>query len=357
MQYLSGCLEGVVRKYRALENRVGIFKYIPRLLAIVSVVAIAILSIGMAWQSWAEKNDQRSFAKPPGMLVDIGGYRLHMLQTGGASSEKSQVVLLEAGLGCNHQDWTKVQETLSKDAVVISYDRAGYGWSDRSPLPRTSSNEVEELKNLLAKSGYGENKLILVGHSFGGFNVRLFAHRYPDQVAALVLVDSCHEEQNERLPKEQTEGFLHLFHAWGNPKWAKVLTRIGATRLFLRFSGMAEDLKESFSESIKDSYIASIQSQKFAEVHQEETLLFDQSGVEVKAAKGSLGDRPVVVLTAGKKPPKDAKDRVWHTMQKEMKCESIRGVQLYAGTEYDHMIPWHEPDKVVAAVQQAMSML
>lgn len=356
MQYLSGCLEGAIRKYRELENRIGVFKFIPRIIAIASAAAIAILSIGMAWQSISEKADQRKYANPPGILVDIGGYRLHMLQTGrDPANWKGPVIVLEAGLGCNHQDWTKVQRELSKDgkAVVISYDRAGYGWSDRSPLPRTSGNEVEELKTLLEKSGYGENKLILVGHSFGGINARLFAHRYREKVAALVLVESCHEEQNARQPEDPPEG-LDRFHAWGNPEWAQVLTRIGATRFFLPRSELPSDLETSFSKDIRDSYLASVQSAKFAEVIHEETKLFDQSGEELKAAKGHLGNRPVVVLTAGES---HAKDPVWDAMQEEMVQESDLGLRLYTETEYDHMIPWHEPEQVVQAIRKADAML
>lgn len=90
--------------------------------------------------------------------------------------------------------WRKVQPEIGKFVSVYSYDRAGLGYSEPSPRPRTSRVFAEELHELLNAAGVAP-PYILVGHSFAGFNVRLFASRYRSETAGMVLVDSGHPDQ------------------------------------------------------------------------------------------------------------------------------------------------------------------
>lgn len=136
---------------------------------------------------------------PPGHLVDVGGFRLHI----NCSGEGTPTVVLDAALGGSSISWTLVQPSLSRMTRVCSYDRAGFGWSDPGPFPRTAGRIAEELRTLLARSGVPP-PFILVGHSFGGFVMRILATRYPAEVAGLVLVDPAHPEDWVRpAPKEQ----------------------------------------------------------------------------------------------------------------------------------------------------------
>jgi pimeloyl-ACP methyl ester carboxylesterase len=132
--------------------------------------------------------------RPPGRLVDIGSHRLHLYCTG----DGWPTVVLDAGLGGTHLDWTLVQGQVSRHARTCSYDRAGYGWSEPGPRPRTSRELATELHRLLAAAGV-PGPYVLVGHSLGGVTVRLYASRYPEQVAALVMVDSSSAGQLERF--------------------------------------------------------------------------------------------------------------------------------------------------------------
>ncbi|MEJ7608079.1 MAG: alpha/beta fold hydrolase, partial [Bryobacteraceae bacterium] len=86
-----------------------------------------------------------------------------------------------------------LQRLLRRQTRVCAYDRAGYGWSSASAVPRTSAAIANELERCLRKSGL-QPPYILVGHSFGGFNVRQFAGMYPEQAAALVLIESLEEQ-------------------------------------------------------------------------------------------------------------------------------------------------------------------
>lgn len=123
---------------------------------------------------------------PPGKMFDVGGYHLHLYIAGNASP----TIVLDHSLG-GIEGYLLVEE-LAKLARVCIYDRAGYGWSDHSPHPRTSSQIVTELDTLLTQAGI-EPPYILIGDSFGSYNVRLYAHRFPQKVIGMVLTDGLHE--------------------------------------------------------------------------------------------------------------------------------------------------------------------
>ena len=133
-----------------------------------------------------ESSDAPPFG-PPGRLVDIGGWRLHLNCTGAAHPGRPPVIL-EAGLGDFSVEWSLVQPGVSKFAGVCSYDRAGDGWSDLGPYPRTYRQIVYELHTLLGRAGE-RSPVVLVGHSYGGWLVRLYQSTYPEEVAGMVLVE------------------------------------------------------------------------------------------------------------------------------------------------------------------------
>lgn len=137
---------------------------------------------------------------PPGKLVDIGGYRLHINCMG----KESPTVILEAGLACDSGSWLTVPSEIAKVARVCSYDRAGLGWSDPGPKPRTSQQMVNELHTLLAKAEI-QSPYVLVGHSFGGYHIRLYASHYPDEVVGMVLVDANHHDQEKHMSFDPVE--------------------------------------------------------------------------------------------------------------------------------------------------------
>lgn len=124
-----------------------------------------------------------------GRLLALNGRTLYLSCVG----NKKPTVLLEAGLGADHTSWDQVQPALAPLARVCSYDRAGLGASAPASMPRTGADVVQELHQLLAVAGES-GPYILVGHSFGGLFMRLFAHAYPTEVAGIILVDAVHED-------------------------------------------------------------------------------------------------------------------------------------------------------------------
>jgi pimeloyl-ACP methyl ester carboxylesterase len=121
---------------------------------------------------------------PPGQLIDIGGRRLHASVAG--SGER--VVVLESGIAASSLSWALVAPKVAKFARVITYDRAGLGWSDAAVHKCTAVDATDDLARLLEVMAVAE-PVIIAGHSFGGLIARIFQQRFPERVAGLVLVD------------------------------------------------------------------------------------------------------------------------------------------------------------------------
>jgi pimeloyl-ACP methyl ester carboxylesterase len=118
---------------------------------------------------------------PPGVLVDVGGYRVHLYCTG----EAAPTVMI-AGAGFSF-DWALVQPEVAKFSRVCTYDPAGFAWSDAGPGPGCAGR-VDEIHKLLQHAGVN-GPYVLTGLSIGGLVARLYAARYPGDVAGMVIVD------------------------------------------------------------------------------------------------------------------------------------------------------------------------
>ena len=127
-------------------------------------------------------------------LVDVGGHKLFIECTG----RGSPTVVLDAGLSSGGRDWRDVQPQISEFTRVCNYDRAGLDRSETGPLPRTSQLIADDLDRLLTNARI-EDPLVMVGHSFGAMNVRLYTSQHPDRVVGAVLVDGLHPDGLSRI--------------------------------------------------------------------------------------------------------------------------------------------------------------
>lgn len=125
-----------------------------------------------------------------GGRVDVGGRSLAFVRSGSGTP----TVVLESGLDAQSAWYAPVQEAVSQFTTVLRFDRAGKGQSDPAPTPRTSHEMAADLHALLTNADIPA-PYVLVGQSVGGLNVRVYASRYPAEVAGMVLVDSMHEDQ------------------------------------------------------------------------------------------------------------------------------------------------------------------
>ena len=180
---------------RRRPNRL-VFWTVRILLGLLALIVLLALG-GASYEAIMAAGDGKRYPAP-GQLVDVGGYRLHLHCIG----QGSPTVVLDAGLGGFSLDWGAVQPQIAKSTRVCAYDRAGLGWSDPGPAPRSPQQFASELHALLTKGGI-EGPYVLVAHSLSGKTARLFASQHPDEVAGMVLVDVRHEFVDDHRAPEQ----------------------------------------------------------------------------------------------------------------------------------------------------------
>ena len=163
-----------------------------------AAILVLFLLVGLVWILGSRaKKRLATQHPPPGQMVDVGGYRMHIHCQGDPAA--GPTVVLDGGQGEPGLTWASVQPEVAGFARVCAYDRAGLGWSEASPKARTGSNIVEELHTLLTRAGV-EPPYVLVGHSVGGLYARLYDQKYPGEVVGMVQVDAAHEDLNVRPP-------------------------------------------------------------------------------------------------------------------------------------------------------------
>jgi pimeloyl-ACP methyl ester carboxylesterase len=162
------------------------------------VCSVALVLGPFPGRAGAQESPDSPPSTPPGKLVDVGDWRLHLNCTGEARPDQPTVVL-EAGLGDFSVEWSLVQPRVAAFARVCSYDRAGDGWSDVGPYPRTYRQIVYELHTLLARAGE-RPPFVLVGHSYGGWLARVYQTTYPADVAGMVLVEAGADDPWRLMP-------------------------------------------------------------------------------------------------------------------------------------------------------------
>ena len=312
-----------------------------RITAVVIVLAVA----GACYQYVGSRMDARRLPEP-GRLVDVGGHRLKI----NCSGKGSLTVVLESGLGDILVEWQTIQDQISTIARVCSYDRAGYGASEAGPYPRTSSQISTELHTLLQNGGE-HPPFVLVGHSFGGYNVRVFNGRYPDEVAGLVLVDATQEDQYELLPnswKQLSAGQLSHWQSQAN--WLPLQIDFGIARL--RYG------------KLLGSYGYLILQSKYLKARTSELQQIQISAEQARAA-GAIGTKPLIVLTGVKQDdalksalsPEDfvRYQQVWvETLQPRLAKLSAHGKQIVL-PDAGHDIPAQNPKAIVEAVREIMA--
>ena len=165
-------------------------------LLLIAILGVMLLS-GFAYEQWSRWTAAREYP-PPGQLVDVNGHKLHL----NCSGVGGPTVILEHGITVyGSVSWAIVQPEIAKTNRVCSYDRSGYMWSDRRRPAPTGMENVADLHLALEIAGESP-PYILVGHSYGGIVMRIFAARYPTEVDGLVFVDSSHPDQQERFGEE-----------------------------------------------------------------------------------------------------------------------------------------------------------
>jgi len=294
------------------------------------VVALLVLAVvGAIYQAIATELDERAYP-PPGKLVDVGGHSLHINCIGQGSPT---VILEAANLGMSAH-WIRVQQQVAQTTRVCAYDRAGLGWSERGPQPRDARQISSELHTLLAKAADTEGPYVLVGHSYGGLYTRMYAARYSEEVAGVVLVDSSHPEQFTRSPEERA--IYEQTRRLGTV--LPLLTRLGVIRLSNYFPAHP-DLPPHQRAQI-EAFNSSTQQ---VATTVEEFRATPQTTAQVRSA-GSLGDKPLAVITAGEQSPG------WLEMQDELAALSSDSIHhVVEGATHESLLYDKHDSQVTSA--------
>jgi pimeloyl-ACP methyl ester carboxylesterase len=243
--------------------------------------------------------------------LDVGAHKLY-INCEGRVRKGIPVVVMDSGLGNSSESWLGIQPRVAEFARVCIYDRAGLGNSDPSTHMQSSRQIAADLHELLAGAGVGKS-LVLVGHSFGGINVRTYASMYPKEVVGMVLVDSTHEEQFARTDAVIPEAVKKQF-----PPSAFVLA--GPEKV---------DWKETLEQTRKANWHADIP-------------LIVLTAANAKPG----GEGPLAYLA-----PKF--EEIRQELQQELVHRSAMGKQIVA-TRSGHFIHRDEPELVLRAIREVI---
>jgi pimeloyl-ACP methyl ester carboxylesterase len=361
----------------------------------VFLLLVLIVEALAAYQAVAIAVDASITALPTGQLYTVsnGAYKLHLycldrspvpenatVSIGNGTASANVTVILENGLGAVSTYWTDIQpallnrSSLSVDRVC-AYDRAGYGWSQRGMFPRTSSQIATELHDLLISANIS-GPYVMVGHSFGGMNVRVFAAKYPDLVSGVVLVDASHEYQAQDFAAALNKTYPNnMAEVLDNSAIdiARILSPLG---IFRMSAPSANILPPHLPAAVHDTTLAWMSVNSYPDAIWSEAMFMNfESSNEVNRTRysmpnGTFGDLPLSVLTAGANIngtckmmsiPEDSqmckdftKDvsrtgPVWFNLQKDLASLSSNSVWNIVW-DSGHNIPLEFPEVVIDAI-------
>ncbi len=314
------------------QTRRHLRSFTRRLMLYPLFVALVIAGVAGSYETVQEQVDRSSTAMP-GHLIDVGGRRLYIHCTGSGSP----TVLLVSGLAEASTYWGGwIAPAVAKNTTVCVYDRAGQGWSDPPPSPQDGVAVATDLHTLLDHAQI-LGPYVLVGHSTGGAYARIFAARYPDQVAGMVMLDS--------QPNEAFTGIPDFPSFYNNIRRASALfpslARLGVFRLINQFSpdilpGQTRDEERAVTSTAS---LNRIQRDEFAKL---------PMTLKEAAALTTIGDRPLIIVTAAK-----GAQAGWLPLQDKMASLSTNSVhRVLPDTDHPGLI-----DDRIGAAQASHAIL
>src|SRR5271157_270906 len=342
-------------------------QWMRRILKGLALAFLLAAALGLTYEQIGRWQDSRHRFRI-GRSVDVGGRSLNLDCSGSGSPA---VILESGGGGYGGYGWRVVQAEVAKFTTVCWYDRAGEGWSDPAPTPRNSTTIVHDLHELLQRAPVA-GPYVLVGHSIGGEYVRVFTAKFPSEVAGVVLVDSTHPDQREppimlslitRMPRFARRLLCSALPLAGRFGVIRVLMRIAPVYVPQQFSSEQSAAARAMrNQRVKAFETETAQGCAATEggAIQPDKGSGDPEVDHAARSAGTLGDSPLVVLTAGQywKPNDPVAARgvaefheTWiHQLQPELARLSTDGKQIIVESS-DHGIPEEAPGVVGTAVR------
>jgi pimeloyl-ACP methyl ester carboxylesterase len=329
----------------------------PRLRSILKYIGVILLIAAVAGFIYEEVGRRRDRERITqiGRSVDIGGRSLNIY----CSGTGSPAVILSTGNAQPGYAWSHIQPEIAKFTRTCWFDRAGEGWSDPGPFPRTSEATARDLHELLKRADV-PTPYLLVGHSLGGLDVRVYNGLYPGDVAGMILVESAHEEEPKRAPK------VFLGPTLPRSLWRPLnLLVAGANRFgLIRLIAPSVQLPADPTKGTREQIVEALRQQPKAIATSAGNATAPASYEQARAA-GGLGDHPLLVLTRGRpfgEGGGSEMDRevaayyqVWaHELQAQLAKLSSRGRQVIVANS-GHGIPDEAPAAVIDAVREVIT--
>jgi len=330
------------------------------MIVVLAGAALFLVLVGVVYQAVGTVQDERSYP-PRGRMVQVGGRKVHIHVMG----EGSPTVVLESGMGASTLSWSLVQPLVAEFARVVSYDRAGAGWSDLAQTPRTADTIAEELHALLEEACIA-GPYLLVGHSFGAYVQMAFTGRYPDEVQGMVLVDPIHPDEWRNPTPQQLRtiriggryarvaawlarvGFVRFClarFASGSPRLGRAATNafgVGTASAVRRIAGEIRKLPREAWPIVRAFWSL---PKSFLSLGQHVEAL--PVSAAQAAAAGGLGNLPLMVLSGNH----HSMERV--AEQKDLAGLSTRGKHLMV-KESEHWIHLDQPELVAWAIREVL---
>ncbi len=288
---------------------------------------------------------------PPGRLINVDGKRTHIVLKG----KGTPTVVLEGGIGTISTMWNPILDAVAEFTTVCTFDRPGYAWSDATDAPRTSRQMASELVALLEAANL-PGPYVLVGHSIGGLNAKLFAAMYPKRVAGLILLDAVDESVFEISADFRSSmiAIARLFTMLGT------MARTGVLPMLTRLLGTraAPPYVAKLSTHDRAEVLAQYSAKTFATSRAEAVSLVEHKR-ELPHAE-HFGDLPVAIIARDEIVSRDERgrqgERAWRAAQIAQQSLSTRSSFVVLG-QCGHDVPVDAPRLVVHSIRAMLNAL
>jgi len=321
----------------------SLLKRIARTIMWILAGVVVLAAVGAFYQALSTRSDLRNHPAL-GQLVDVGGYKLHIYCVG-ENVEGSPTVILEQGLGGTSVAWARVQLEIAQSTRTCAYDRGGMGWSDPGSEPRDGEQIATELHTLLHNANI-PGPYVLVGWSFGGLYVRIYAGKYPTEVSGIVLLDSSHPDQwtSTAAGKSQFASNARIY------KIAPWLVRLGVMRVMGVFQP-----DPGLPTAQNEAYKVFFASTKDWDAQSAEYLASPVTNHQARNLT-SLGDMPLFVLTATEHGTPPEQETLWQGWQNELALLSTNSVHQIV-PEANHVSFWLDPETAKISVEKILHVV
>ncbi|MEC5218111.1 pimeloyl-ACP methyl ester carboxylesterase [Actimicrobium sp. GrIS 1.19] len=323
--------------------------------------AMLACAASFAWAGATGAVVEDDYARPH-TRVDVGdGRQLNLFCAGSGSP----TVVFDAGIGSAGWDWLRVHPAIARQTRACVYDRAGFGFSDAPHRAGTSANAVSDLHALLGAAGIAPPYL-LVGHSYGGRNVQLFAYTYPREVVGMVIVDSAHEDDVARMDRV-TGGLFSKMHdaEMAGFEGCVAAAKGGFLAGSAAFAECTGGSTEGYGRALSGEVIRMSLRPSYWSAAESESVNFSSvSADQLRAARQPFGNLPLIYLTHGISPYQvpgkpqtamnKASERETANMHREIAALSTQGKdRIVAGA--GHAIHMDRPAAVIEAIDEVLA--